>query len=259
MEKITALIVDDEPLARSRIRELLEQDPEIEVVGECRDGDEAVLSIFKDKPELVFLDVQMPERDGFEVVSTVGIENMPVVVFVTAYDNFALQAFEVSALDYLLKPFDDSRFYKTLDRAKMQIQLENRGESTEQYKDLVSALVEKVTPSKEYLQKVLVKSGERLTFLETSKIEWISSEGNYVCFHVDKASYLMRETISNLEQQLDPAYFLRINRSIIINIDRVKELHQLFHGDYKVILSDNSEFTLSRRFRDRLPRIISRN
>jgi two-component system LytT family response regulator len=259
MENITALIVDDEPLARSRIRELLLQDHEIEIVDECGDGDEAVVSIFKHKPDLVFLDVQMPERNGFEVVASVGLENIPVVIFVTAYDSFALQAFEVSALDYLLKPFDDSRFFQTLERAKNQIRLASQLEDGERYKELVSVLIDKVNPSKEYLQKVLVKSGERLTFLETNKVEWISSEGNYVCFHVEKASYLMRETISNLEQQLDPSLFLRINRSVIINIDRVKELHQMFHGDYKVILSDNSQFTLSRRFRDRLPRIISSN
>lgn len=259
MRNITALIVDDEPLARERVRELLEQDPDIDVVGECGDGDEAVLSIFKLKPDLVFLDVQMPERNGFEVVSSVGLENIPVIIFVTAYDSFALQAFEVSALDYLLKPFDDSRFFQMLDRAKTQIRLASQLENGERYKELVSELIDKVNPARDYLQKVLVKSGERLTFLETRKVEWISSEGNYVCFHVDKSSYLMRETISNLESQLDPAQFLRINRSVIININSVKELHQMFHGDYKVILTDNSQFTLSRRFRDRLPRIISRN
>jgi two-component system, LytTR family, response regulator len=257
MNRIKTLIIDDEPLARSRIRELLVEDDEISIIGECSDGDEAVISIFRLKPDLVFLDVQMPERDGFEVVSTVGAENMPVVIFVTAFDRYALQAFEVYALDYLLKPFDDSRFFQTLERAKKQIRQTAQAEHDGGYKDLITAMIERVKPFQGFLQKVLVKSRDRLTFLETNEIEWISSEGNYVCFHIQKASYMLRETISNLEKQLNPAQFLRINRSTIININQVKELHQMFHGDYKVILNDNTQFTLSRRFRDRLPRIVT--
>ncbi len=257
MDKIKTLIIDDEPLARLRIRELLAEDEEISIIGECGDGDEAVICIFELKPDLVFLDVQMPERDGFEVVSAVGAENIPVVIFVTAFDQYALQAFEVSALGYLLKPFDDSRFFHTLERAKRQIrQAPQSGEGT-QYKELITSLVERVKPPQNFLQKVLIKSRDRLTFLETDKIEWISSEGNYVCFHVQKSSYTLRETISNLEKQLNPDQFLRINRSIIININHVKELQQMFHGDYKVILNDNTQFTLSRRFRDRLPVIVA--
>lgn len=263
MNKIKTLIIDDEPLARSRISELLAEDEEISIIGECSDGDEAVLSIFKLKPDLIFLDVQMPERDGFEVVSVVGAENIPVVIFVTAFDRYALQAFEVSALDYLLKPFDDARFFHTLERAKKQIrqnaQTEYGAARAGGYGDFIATLIDRVKPAQTFLQKVLIKSRDRLTFLEAEEIEWISSEGNYVCFHVRKASYMLRETISNLEKQLNPDQFLRINRSIIININQVKELHQMFHGDYKVILNDNTEFTLSRRFRDRLPRIVTRN
>jgi two-component system, LytTR family, response regulator len=257
MEKIKTLIADDEPLARSRIRELLAQDEEISLIGECADGDDAAIEIFRLKPDLVFLDVQMPERDGFEVLSAVGAENIPVVIFVTAFDRYALQAFEVYALDYLLKPFDDARFFNTLERAKKHLRKAEQPGSNGEQRDLISALIERVRPTEGFLEKVLVKSRDRLTFLRTGEIDWVSSEGNYVCLHVRKSSYLLRETISNFENQLDPGTFLRINRSTIINIDRVRELHQMFHGDYRVILDDDVEFTLSRRFRDRLPRIAT--
>lgn len=257
MDKIKTLIVDDEPLARSRIRELLAQDAEIRLIGECSDGDEAAISILKLKPDLVFLDVQMPERDGFEVISLVGAENIPVVIFVTAFDRYALQAFEVYALDYLMKPFDDARFFQTLERAKKQIR--QTAQTDGKYEEFITAVIERVKQPPQFLQKILIKSRDRLSFLDTNEIDWIGSEGNYVSFHVQKSFYLMRETVSNLEKQLDPAQFLRINRSVIININRVKELHQMFHGDYKVILKDNTQFSLSRRFRDRLPRIVTGN
>lgn len=259
MNMIKTLIIDDEPLARSRIRELLEADDEISIIGESADGDEAVIDILKLKPDLVFLDVQMPERNGFEVVSTVGAENIPVVIFVTAFDQYAMQAFEVYALDYLLKPFDDPRFFQTLERAKRLIQQTAHSENDGKYKELMTALVERIETPPNFLQKILIKSRDRLSFLDVNEIDWISSEGNYACFHVQNSSYLLRETISNLEKQLEPAQFLRINRSVIINVNRVKEFHQMFHGDYKVILTDNTQFTLSRRFRDRLPRIVTKN
>lgn len=256
MQKIRTLIVDDEPLARERIRMLLAADSEIEITGECADGEEAVAAIQSLKPDLLFLDIQMPEFDGFGVISAVGADEMPVVILVTAFDQYALRAFEACALDYLLKPFDDLRFQRSLKRAKEQIG--NIAAIKEINRRLLSFL-ENAKSNQDYLQRVLVKREERLTFLETEKIDWINSESNYVCLHAAKDSYLLRETLTNLEAHLNPRIFIRISRSIIININRVKELQQMFHGDFIVILKDGTELKMSRRFRDRLPRIVLKN
>jgi two-component system, LytTR family, response regulator len=255
MNKIRTLIVDDEPLARFRIRELLAQDDDLEVIGECCDGEEAVVAIKAEKPDLVFLDVQMPEMDGFQVVETVGAKNMPRVIFVTAFDNYALRAFEVNALDYLLKPFDDARFQLTLERVKKLFFEAKTGSLDER----LIALLNHLQPRREFLDKVLIKNNERLFFLETRQIEWIKANGNYAALHAQSTNYLLRETISNLENQLDPAIFLRISRSVIVNINCVKELQQMFHGDYKVVMKDGTQLMLSRRFRDRLPRVVIKN
>lgn len=254
MKKIPTLIVDDEPLARSRIRQLLAEDEDIAIIGECSDGDQAVIALLQHKPDLLFLDVQMPERDGFSVISAVGAGNMPEVIFVTAFDEYALRAFDVCALDYLLKPFSEARFKQALWRAKERLQSVS---STEADRRLVK-LLDALKSPQEYLKRVTANSQERLSFLETDKIAWIKAEGNYVRLHAGPHSFQLRETISHLETQLDPDQFIRVNRSTIVNINYIKELHQLFHGDYKVILQDGMELTLSRRFRDRLPRIVTK-
>lgn len=256
MSKIKTLIIDDEPLARERVRDLLVADAEIEIGGEGTDGGEAVAAILEKKPDLIFLDVQMPELDGFGVIAEIGAENMPPVIFITVFDQYALRAFEVCALDYLLKPFDDERFQKTLERAKRQIQ--NSGHAEDLQRRLL-ALLETVKPPRDFLQKILVKANDRLSFLGTEKIDWIKAEGNYVRLHIREASHLLRETISNLETQLDPARFIRISRSAIVNINRVKEIQQMFHGDYRIILEDGTELNMSRRFRDRLPRLVTKS
>jgi two-component system, LytTR family, response regulator len=247
---IRVLIVDDEPLARERIRDLLERDPEVIVVGECSDGDEAVAAIRERGPDVVFLDVQMPERGGFEVVEAIGVDSLPAVVFVTAYDQYALRAFEVCAIDYLLKPFDEDRFARTLARAKAQA----RGARSDDVERRVLALVEEVRTRTRHLDRLMIKSGGHFVFLKTEEIDWIEAEGNYVRLHVGDASHLLRETVAGLDAQLDPAQFLRVHRSTIVNLDRVREIQPLFHGEHRVVLKDGTKLTLSRGYRDRLSR-----
>jgi two-component system LytT family response regulator len=242
------LIVDDEPLARERIRALLAVDPDIEVVAECGDGQAAVSAIHKLTPDLLFLDVQMPDLDGFGVLEAVGAEHMPVTIFVTAFDSYALQAFEVHALDYLLKPFETERFRKALERAKAQIHREQGGEVSQR----LLALLEGVTAEHKPLERLVVKAGGRVYFLRTEEIDWIEAAGNYLRLHVGTESHLLRETMNALEARLDPDKFLRIHRSTIVNIERIQELHPWFKGDYVVILRDGTQLTLSRSYRQKL-------
>ena len=247
MSVIRTLIVDDEPLARRKIREFLKGDPEINVVGECGNGLEAVAALRACGPDLVFLDVQMPDMDGFAVLDALRRERLPFVIFVTAYDKYAVRAFEVRALDYLLKPFHRERFGRATERAKTQIRAQ-AGELTSQIRELL----EELRGQPKYLDRVIIKSGGAVFFLKTKEIDWISAEENYVRLHCGKTSYLLRERISNLEQQLDPARFRRIHRSTIVNIDRIQKLHPHAHGDYQVMLYDGTELMLSRGYRERL-------
>lgn len=251
--KVRTLIVDDEPLARERMRSLLEAEPDIAIVGECRDGREAVDFIRRESPDLVFLDVQIPELDGFQVLEAIAGEKAPAIVFVTAYDQYALQAFEVHAVDYLLKPFDEDRFKRALDRARQAL-ARDKGDLSEK---LLSLLQELKAPQG-YIERLVVKSAGRLFFLRTDEIEWVESAGNYVCLHVRGESHLLRETMTSLEARLDPARFARIHRTAIVNIDQIKELQPLFHGEFQVVLRDGTELTLSRGYRDRLQEVIGR-
>lgn len=254
--KIRTLIVDDEPLARERLRALLSAEPDIEIIGECGDGPEAVESIRRDAPDLVFLDVQIPEIDGFGVIERVGVENAPVVVFVTAYDQYALEAFDVHAVDYLLKPFDKTRFAKALARARSAVQAQRSGEVSERLLALLRGL--RAAPAGR-TERLVVKSAGRLFFLRTGEIDWIESSGNYVCLHVGSETHLLRETMSSLEARLDPASFIRIHRTAIVNVDRIKELQPLFHGEYEVVLRGGARLTLSRSYRDRLQCLLGKD
>lgn len=227
---------------------LLESDPDIAIVGECVNGQEAARDILRYTPDLIFLDVQMPERTGFDVLAEIGAELMPVVIFVTAYDKYALDAFEVHALDYLLKPFTKSRFDKALERAKAQI--ENQGDDN--FSSRLAALLEDLKPSEKYLERVVIKAAGRVSFLSVDEIDWVEASDTYVRLHVGRASHLIRGTMAGLEAQLDPAKFLRIHRSTIINIERVKEMHPLFHGEYVITLEDGTQLTCGRRYRERL-------
>lgn len=253
-ERIRTLIVDDEPLARRNLRVLLEKDPQIEIVEECRNGRDAVKAINTLSPDLIFLDIQMPEWDGFDVLARVDPENIQAIIFVTAFDQYALKAFEVHALDYLLKPFDDERFAYALRRAKSQIEAR---EINRVSKRLLALLEEREihnqsSTEKNYLTRLMIKAAGRVVLLKVSEIDFIEADGNYAKLHVGRKAHLLREKMHDLEARLDPAKFVRIHRSVIVNLDRIKELHPHFNGDYIVILDDGRQLRLSRTRRENL-------
>jgi two-component system, LytTR family, response regulator len=241
------LVVDDEPLARERLKSLLRGAADVELIGEAGDGREAVEKIRTLKPDLIFLDIQMPELDGFGVLNELNDSERPSVVFVTAYDKFALKAFEVHAVDYLLKPFDKQRFETALKRALDQLARKQPAQINEQ----LSALLADLKTRAQTPERLAVKSEGRVVFVNISDIDWIEAADNYVALHVGKESHLLRETMASLEARI-PKPFLRISRSTIVNTDRIKELQPLFHGDYAVILKDGTKLTLTRGYRDKL-------
>ena len=230
--KIRTVIVDDEPLARSNLTVLLRLDPQIEIVSQCASGLDAVREIRAAKPDLVFLDVQMPECDGFDVLELLGKDVPPAIIFVTAFDQYALRAFEAGALDYLLKPFDNARFDRAVERAKEKI-AQGKG-----------------LPKK--LQRLAIKSAGHVAFVSLSEIDWIEAADYYAGLHVGEKTHLLRRSMSELEQDLDPAAFCRIHRSTIVNLDRVRGLKLSEDGDYKVLLENGTNLRLSRRYRKQL-------
>ena len=240
------LIVDDEPLACERLRTLLATERDVELVGEFHDGCSAAEAIRKLGPDLVFLDVQMPEMDGFAMLESLPIP--PAVIFVTAFDQFAIRAFEVCALDYLLKPFDRERFSKALARGRAECDRRSASDLGARLQSLLAELQGR----KQYIDRLVVRSGGRVLFLRVDELDWIESAGNYVRLHAGAEEYLYRETMSRMETSLDPSRFARIHRSTIVNVERVKELHPMFRGDYTVILRDGRRLTLSKAYRERL-------
>jgi len=247
---IRALIVDDESLAREALRDILSEDASFQILKDCKNGKEAVAAIQRDKPDVVFLDVRMPVLDGFGVIERVGVENMPLTVFVTAYDQFAIKAFESQALDYVLKPFDEDRFRKTIERMKRQLQ---KGS----YSDLEARLRSMLNITKpKYQDRLPIRSGGRIVFLQTSDIRWIEAAGNYLKFVTKDESVLMRGTMANLEGELDPERFIRIHRSTIVNVAQVKELRPWYTGEYVVIMNGGKELTLARKYRHYLKRFV---
>ena len=252
--KIQALIVDDEPLGRERLRKLLQDEPDVEIIGECANGREAVATIEKQSPDLVFLDVQMPELDGFGVLREIQGERMPAVIFVTAHDKFALRAFEVHAVDYLLKPFDRERFQTALRRALDHIKQHQTGELSQR----LTALLAEVKPAPKHLERLAIKSSGRVIFLKTDDIDWIEADDNYVSLHVGAEAHLHRETMSAITEKLSSKKFLRISRSTIVNVERIKELQPLFHGEYVVILRNGAKLTLSRNYREALRQLMGK-
>ncbi len=250
MKKIRTLIVDDELLARDRMRQLLQSDSEIEMIGECGDGRTAVATIQAQAPDLVFLDVQMPEMDGIAVAEAISSEAGPVIVFVTAHDKFALRAFEIHAVDYLLKPFDRERFQKALQRALEQVKQRENRTLIERQAALIAELKSPRTDD-----RIAVKSSGYVVWVKLDEVDWIGSADNYAELHVGAKSHLLRETLAALESRLDPKKFVRISRSVIVNAPRIKELKRLFYGGCELILQDGTKLTLSRRYRDKLPQL----
>ena len=246
--KIRTLIVDDEPLAREWVRNGLQDLPNLEIIGECGDGFEAVKTIAAEKPDLVLLDVQMPGLDGFGVLASVAAEDLPAVVFVTAFDRYALKAFEAHAVDYLMKPFSTERLHEAVGRARAAI---DRSSSTD-LKATLHELLEDIQRERAYPEWLLIKKEERSVFLRVADIDWIESARNNVRLHVGKEIYVYHETTSGIEARLDPRHFFRIHRSTIVNIERIREMHPWFNGDYAVTLKDGTRLTLSSTYRDRL-------
>lgn len=252
---IRTVLVDDEAPARSRLRHLLKDARDFVVVGEAANGRLAVEALRALQPELVFLDVQMPGLNGFQVCGEIGVDALPAVVFVTAYDRFALQAFEVHAVDYLLKPIDHERFARTLQLLRSRL----RGRApADPASPRLLALLSELQRGRPGVERLAIKVDGRVLFVRTAEIDWLEAEGNYVKLHLGAVSHLFRETLSALEADLPPDRFLRISRSAIVNLDAVKELQPLFYGDYAVMLRDGRQLTLSRNYRDRVERLIER-
>lgn len=238
---IRALIADDEPLGRQSIRRFLKNHSDIQVLAECGDGESAVAAILSAKPDLIFLDVQMPELDGFAVVNRIGIGRMPATIFVTAYDRYALAAFDANALDYLLKPFGKTRFDRALNRAREHL----AGSANRESMQRALQMIESVT-AKMYVDRLPVAENGRIFFVKTGDVEWIESAGNYARLHVASRHYEIRETLTNLESKLNPQQFVRIHRSAIVNLHYIKEVHPWFHGYHLVLLESGQELRMSR-------------
>jgi len=250
---LTTLIVDDEPLAREGLRVLLSRDPEVSSIREARDGCEAVAAIRESHPDLVFLDVQMPEMEGFAVVRAIGAQSMPAVVFVTAHDRYAIQAFEINALDYLLKPVIEERFVKALARAKERIRSNFAADSHRQ----IIGLLETIASPRKPLKRLAVRSAGKTVFLDVEEVDWIGAAENYVELHAGKACHLLHVTMNTLEKSLDPETFLRIHRSIIVNCARIKEMHSGEHGEYVITLRDGVRLQSGRTYADRLKALVN--
>jgi two-component system, LytTR family, response regulator len=247
---IRALVVDDEAVARRRIRRLLGSEADITVIGECADGASAVRAIATARPHIIFLDVQMPELDGFEVVQALKPRELPAIVFVTAYDRYALRAFDVHAIDYLLKPYTRERFRLAVSRARERL---DRGGADAG----LAALIDELRSRQRYLARLAVPVGSRTALVDCAEIDWLEAADNYVKLHVDRREYLLRETLGTLEQRLDPADFARIHRSAIVRLDRIAALRPATHGDVHVELRGGGRLTLSRTFRDRVESRLS--
>lgn len=245
MPTIRALIVDDEPFAREGIRLHLERHPDVEVVGEAGDGKRAAEAIRTLDPDVVFLDIEMPAMDGFQVIEAVGVDAMPPVIFITAYDEFALRAFEAHALDYVLKPVEPERFSRALDRTRKLL----RGSAGHALDRRLEGLMREVRDRKQHLERIVVQRGERLQILRAEDVDWFEAAGNYVKLHVGPGSFLVRATLSSFEDRLDPERFLRVHRSMIVQKSRIRELEPLLQGDYVLILEDGTRLTTGRSYR----------
>jgi len=253
LEEIKVLIIDDEPLARERIKNLLENEVDIEVIDESGNGFEALSKIQEKKPELVFLDVRIPEMNGFEIIEQIDEENIPHIIFVSAHEKYALRAFEMHALDYLLKPFDENRFQQALCRARERIQIRKTGEITCRLKELIH----NVKSEHKYLDRLVIKTEGRIFFIKTDEINWIEAAGNYITLYLDNEKYLMRETMNCMEARLDPGKFIRVHRSKIVNIERIKEIQSWFNGEHLIILDNGTELNLSRKYKEKMKEVFN--
>ena len=251
---LTALLVDDEPLAREGLRLLLARDVDFRAIHEARNGREAVEMVRAERPDLVFLDVQMPEMDGFEVVREVGAERMPAVVFVTAHDKYAIQAFEINAIDYLLKPVTEDRFAKALARVKVRFAARTGDDASRR----ILSLLETMTSSARYLKRLAVRTaGGKTLLVDVADIDWIEAAENYVELHTRAGSHLLHVTMNTVEKSLDPVIFLRIHRSVIVNVTRIRELQPVMHGEYAITLASGARLQSGRNYSERLKKLAA--
>ncbi len=251
-KKITVLIVDDEPLARHGLREILSQEKDLSIIDEAEDGDEAVEKILRHRPDAVFLDIQMPEQNGFEVLAQLSPEQFPLIVFVTAFDEFAIKAFAANALDYLMKPADDDRVRLSVSKIREMIRLKQGAVQAGK----ISSLLSSMGQDPPHISRIPVKSGNKITFVRTDEIYWLEAAADYVHLHTHGTKHTIRESITVLEKQLDPRLFVRIHRSTIVNLRQIRELRPLHHGEYEVLLTDGTTLTVSRTYRHKLDSLL---
>lgn len=242
VQTLRVMLIDDEPLAIQKLRHFLRSEEAIEIVDECSNGQDALVSIREHHPDLILLDIQMPEMDGFAMLRELSDDDMPRVIFVTAYDEFALQAFEVHALDYLLKPFDRTRFSEALEHARDVLM---QKPASDMHAELRS-LLDTVSQSSMAAGRLMIRSEGRVIFVKTDDIDWLEAAGNYIKLHCGAETHMLRETMNGIMSQLDPSKFLRIHRATIVNIDRIKEMHPWFNGEYKIFLTTNAQLIMSR-------------
>lgn len=254
---LRVVVADDEPLGRQRLVRLLQAEPDTEVVAACADGEEAVGAIREQAPDLVLLDIQMPRLDGFEVVAALGQAHQPVVIFVTAHDQYAVRAFEVHAFDYLLKPVDQDRLREAMGWALSTTRRSPQGSSTRRMLALLEEL--NARDRARGRDRLVVRTPERAIFLRTETIDWIEAAGKFVHLHVGRTAHALRESMAELEQELDPARFLRISRSVIVNLERIQEVQPWFQGDYVLILTDGTRLTSTRGYRENMRRLLGRS
>ena len=254
MTVVRVAIADDEPLARERLRAMLQRRDGYRIVAECNDGVQAVEALAGHNIDLLFLDVQMPGLDGFQILEAVDAGPLPMIVFVTAFNDYALRAFDVSALDYLLKPFDKDRFEKTLARVEERFATRQASGISEEIRELIRGLSTAAAPS--HVSRFPIRANGEIYFVRVEDVDWIDAEGNYVALHAAGRRHLVRDTIKSLETRLDPAKFVRVHRSAIINVDRLRKLQPYFHGEYVITLQDGTTLTSSRTYSERLRALL---
>ena len=256
---IRTIVADDEHLARKKLRVLLDSEPGVQVVAECQDGQQAVSAIQTHRPDLLLIDIRMPDIDGFQVLKQIAPDEMPVVVFTTAYDQFAIRAFEAHALDYLLKPFDRERLHHAVERARAELLKVHDRDLTGRILDLLAKNIEPKIESKQVDDRMVIRAGGKVVFLDVKEIDWIEAAANYVKLNVGKDSYLLREGIGSISERLDPDRFVRIHRSVIVNVRKIKELQPCESGEYIAVLRNGKELSCSRGYRTQLQRLIGRS
>ena len=259
MPAIRTVIADDEPLARKKLRLLLGSEPGVQVVAECQDGQQTIGAVRAHRPDLLLIDVRMPDVDGFEVLAKLTDDEMPVVVFTTAYDQFAVRAFEAHATDYLLKPFERERLHQAIERARAELLKSHNRDLTTRILDLLVNKPEPRMESKQPNDRMVIRAGGKVVFLDLAEVDWIEAAANYVKLNVGKESYLLREGIGRVSERLDPDRFVRIHRSVIVNVRKIKELQPCDSGEYIAVLRNGKELSCSRGYRAELQRLIGRN